>query len=244
MVESGRCRSQAAERQRRERSEYGEALESLSGKGRRKSVTSAFVEYADAMLRTLKVRASELASVGRSAARWQEKRCLARFIGRLCDRLFNRASMRPEKSQESTLSGESHEDFRKRLRQLLYMRQQTPTVLFFGDASYGPSMRGHNAIPKKGLLRELCHRGLTFLLDEYKTSKMCPCGHDELKTTSGRFRAHKSDGAVCPLLSQLGTTCDRDALASLNMVSCALCALGGRSRPEHLRRSVCRRCGA
>ena len=72
-------------------------------------------------------------------------------------------------------------------------------------------MRGHNAIPKKGLLRELCHRGLTFLLDEHKTSKVCPCGHDELKTTGYRFRAHKSDGAVYSLLTRLGArSCDRD----------------------------------
>ena len=95
----------------------------------------------------------------------------------------------------------------------------------------------------KNLLRELCHRGLTVLLDEYKTSKMCPCGHDELKTTGYRFRAHKGDGAACPLLTRLGArSCDRDALASLNMVSCALCALGGRTRPEHLCRSKCMPC--
>ena len=93
------------------------------------------------------------------------------------------------------------------------------------------------------ILRELCHRRLTFLLDEHKTSKMCPCGHDELKTTAGRLRAHKSDGAACPLLRRLGaTSCDRDALASLNMVSCALCALSGRKRPDHLCRSICRSC--
>ena len=43
-----------------------------------------------------------------------------------------------------------------------------------------------------------------------------------------RLRAHKSDGAVCPLLTRLDArSCDRDAFASLNMVSCALCALGG-----------------
>ena len=35
------------------------------------------------------------------------------------------------------------------------------------------------------------------------------------------LRAHKSDGATCSLLTRLGaTSCDRDALASLNMVSC------------------------
>ena len=52
MSASGRTRAQAAERRRRDGTEYGRALESLSGTGRRKSVTAAFVEYMDAMLRT------------------------------------------------------------------------------------------------------------------------------------------------------------------------------------------------
>ena len=248
MHDSGRARAQASERCRRDGTEYGRALESLSGTGRRKSATTTFVEYAGAMLRTLAVRAAELTSVARSAARWQQKRCLARFIGRLCDRLFDRTSTRPKKNQlpsqhQPSMTASEREELRRRLMEVRRQRREAPTVVFFGDASYGPSMRGHNAIPKKGLLRELCHRGLTFLLDEYKTSKMCPCGHDELKTTGYRFRAHKSDGAACPLLTRLGAkSCDRDALASLNMVSCALCALAGRTRPEHLCRQLCRRC--
>ena len=201
------------------------------------------------MLRSLAVRAAELTSVARSAARWQQKRCLARFIGRLCDRLFHRTSTRPKKNQPpqdrpSATTTSEREELRRRLIEVRRQRMETPTTVFFGDASYGPSMRGHNAIPKKSLLRELCHRGLTFLLDEYKTSKMCPCGHDELKTTGYRFRAHKSDGAACPLLTRLAAgSCDRDALASLNMASCALCALAGRTRPEHLCRSKCMPCG-
>ena len=119
------------------------------------------------------------------------------------------------------------------LRQRVRQRKEERTVVFFGDASFGPTMRGHNAIPKKGILRELCHQGVTVLLDEYRTSKMCPCGYDELKTTTGRLRAHKSDGATCSLLSRLNNSmCDRDALASLNMVQCAMCALGGEDRPR------------
>ena len=71
-----------------------------------------------------------------------------------------------------------------------------------------------------------------------RTEGPCPCGHDELKTTGDRPRAHKSDGAACPLLAQLGEkACDRDALASLNMVSCALCSLDGRGRPGYLCRT-------
>ena len=205
MRDSGRLRAQASERSRRDGTEYGRALESLSQVGRRKSVTTAFVEYAGEMLHTLSVRAAELTSVARSAARWQQKRCLARFIGRLCDRLFDRTSTRPAKNQppirsQTSVTASEREDLRRRLMEVRRQRRETPTVVFFGDATYGPSMRGHNAIPKKGLLRELCHRGLTFLLDEYKTSKMCPCGHDELKTTGSRLRAHKGDGATCPLL--------------------------------------------
>ena len=197
------------------------------------------------MFRTLKVRAAELTAVARSAVRWKQKRSLARFIGRLCDRLSDRSSTRLKKNQPPTFvdDGSAHDRLRQRLAEVRRQRREAPTVVFFGDASYGATMRGHNAIPKKGILRELCHRRLTFLLDEHKTSKMCPCGHDELKTTAGRLRAHKSDGAACPLLRRLGaTSCDRDALASLNMVSCALCALSGRKRPEHLCRSICQSC--
>ena len=102
-------------------------------------------------------------------------------------------------------------------------------MVFFGDGTFGPTMRGHNAIPKKGILKELCHRGLTILLDEYKTSKMCCCGQDELKTIHGRYRCHKTDGVACSLLQQLN--CDRDALASLNKhdALCSTCDKRSRS---------------
>ena len=237
MYSSGRLRNQETEKRRREGTQYGEALDSLVGVGRRKSVTKAFVEYSEAMFHTLATRAAELISVARSAARWQQKRCLTRFIGRLCDRLFDRTSTRPGKNIPS-LDESTREEYRARLMEMRRQQKETPTVVFFGDASYGPTMRGHNAIPKKGILRELCHRGLTVLLDEFRTSKMCPCGHDELKTMGDRLRAHKSDGAACSLLAQLGEkACDRDALASLNMVSCALCSLDGRGRPGHLCRT-------
>ena len=181
--------------------------------------------------------------IGRHAGSRLQQRAGA-LPRRLCDRLFDRGSTRLQKCQEQTTDPLRRKELLTQLAQLRRQREDFPSVVFFGDASYGPSMRGHNAIPKKGLLRELCHRGLTFLLDEYRTSKMCPCGHDELKTTSDRLRAHKRDGAVCSLLSRLGNTgCDRDALASLNMVSCALCALGGQKRPEHLCKPICQRCG-
>ena len=240
MQASGRRRNQEAERRRRDGTAYGTTLEELSKAGRRKSVTSQFVVYCDAMLNSLKVRAAELVCTARSVVRWQRKRKMASFIGRLCDRLFDRTSLRWKKNvPPAQLDAETVTALRAQLRQRVRQRKGERTVVFFGDASFGPTMRGHNAIPKKGILRELCHRGVTVLL-EYRTSKMCPCGHDELKTTTGRLRAHKSDGATCSLLSRLNNSmCDRDVLASLNMVQCAMCALGGEDRPGHLCRSSC-----
>ena len=55
MRDSGRTQAQAAEQLRRQGTEYGRALESISGAGRRKSATASFVEYTGAMLHTLKV---------------------------------------------------------------------------------------------------------------------------------------------------------------------------------------------
>ena len=97
----------------------------------------------------------------------------------------------PPIHHQPSVTASEREELRRRFMEVRRKRMEVPSVVFFGDASYGPCMRGHNAIPKKGLLRELCHRGLTFLRDEYKTSKMCPCEHDKLKTTGYRFRAHK-----------------------------------------------------
>ena len=63
-------------------------------------------------------------------------------------------------------------------------------------------MRGNAAVPKKDLLHELGVRGPTVLIDEYKTSKMCPCGHELCDGKSqhdhnhgtGRVRVHKTIG--------------------------------------------------
>ena len=237
MEGSGRNRAKQAEERRRKDTAYGSALEELTRRGRKKSVTSRFADYFAAMFDTLEVRANELLTTARSAMKWAQKRSLMRFIGRLCDKLLDRTSTRPGKNEPPNDS-ELQNQLRLKLRRIRQERVNVRTVVFFGDGTFGPTMRGHNAIPKKGILRELCHRGLTFLLDEYYTSSMCPCGQDKLKTTSGRLRAHKSDGSTCSLLSQLGDKCDRDALASFNMLSCALCALGGKGRPSHL----CRPC--
>ena len=43
----------------------------------------------------------------------------------------------------------------------------------FGDGSF-KSMRGNAPVPTKALVRALAKQGLTFVLDEYRTSTRCP----------------------------------------------------------------------
>ena len=57
---------------------------------------------------------------------------------------------------------------------------------------------------------------------EYKTSKVCPCGHAELRdlqtTTNGkRVRVHKTDGGVCNVLMQVDDR-DESDLRSLSLL--------------------------
>ena len=243
MERSGRQRNREAEVARREGTPYGDALKALNENGRRRSCSpETYADYCRAMLDSLDVRSAELVHVARSASRWKQKRQTMRFMSRLCDDMFHRKSTRLKRNttySDPPLDETERSELIERLRRRRRERYEMPSIVFFGDASYGPTMRGHNAIPKKAILKELCHKGLTILMDEYGTSKMCPCGHSELKTTSDRFRAHKSGGAGCSLLNRFDTKgCDRDALAAVNMTACSICALRGNARPQHL----CRPC--
>ena len=103
-------------------------------------------------------------------------------------------------------------------------------------------MRGNPSIPKKKLLKRLAVRTVTVLLDEYRTSKWCPCGADELVDSSvasnndgKRVRVHKTDGGVCSLLMRVN---DRDETAVVNMALGVQSSIRQRSWPEHL----CREC--
>ena len=139
-----------------------------------------------------------------------------------------------------------------------------PIVVFFGNGRFQAGGYGHAlgsasliiiglrpTVPKKALLKLLCTRGPTVLLDEYNTSKMCPCGKAELETKQvtsngdSRVRCHKAAGSgdnipcsVAPLLDASKIPMDRDILATLNMLQCAACGVRGLPRPAHL----CKEC--
>ena len=82
--------------------------------------------------------------------------------------------------------------------------------------------------------------GLTLLIGEYNTSKMCPCGIDELITPKGgangkRVRVHKTTGDVCSVLQMVD---DRDETTDVNFGLATLKSIQGLAWPLHL----CRPC--
>ena len=92
------------------------------------------------------------------------------------------------------------------------------------------------------LLKVMAATGLTFLLGEYNTSKMCPCGTDELITPKGgangkRVRVHKTSGDACSVLQLVD---DRDETADVNFGLAALNSVRGYAWPSHL----CSSCSA
>ena len=116
------------------------------------------------------------------------------------------------------------------------------TVAFFGDGTFKSTHRGKVAVPKKALLKVMAATGLTFLLGEYNTSKMCPCGTDELITPKGgangkRVRVHKTSGDACSVLQLVD---DRDETADVNFGLAALNSVRGYAWPSHL----CSSCSA
>ena len=188
-------------------------------------------------------RAEEMMDQQRILFRWKCTKTLESFLCRLADRLADRSSLRM-KRVIARCSGPLPEPERQTLLQKLRDRQRerkdARRTVFFGDGTFACTMRGNPSIPKKKLLKRLAVRTVTVLLDEYRTSKQCPCGFGELtdgpKTEVGRrVRVHKTDGVVCNLLAQVN---DRDEVATVNMLLAAQSVLRHTSWPMHL----CRPC--
>ena len=127
----------------------------------------------------------------------------------------------------------------------------TSNVVFFGNGSF-KAKRGSAPVPRKKLVRALAIRTTVFMLDEFRTSKMCPggCGSlmEDVEGEEGyRMRrcSNVSDAGVallpenCPLRARDNSpfVCNRDESATVNMTKCCHSSLCGRPRPPTLCRS-------
>ena len=241
MRNSGRNKSKSFDDERvRQNEEYRNALQNIKAE-RKSSDGESFQRFITVRLENLRAMRDELVSARRRNHDWKSSRKLCSYLSRVCDRLFDRESLnfRQQRKRKATtgfdpdspLHGLSVKNLKRRLTELRRARTEKgtrKTVVFFGDGTFQPGGFGYAPVPKKKLLKNLCTKGLTVLLDEHNTSKFCPYER-KLRTKpnfgqSTRATVHETDKtdpttcAVLMLYLQMAE-CDRD-ISGINMLMC------------------------
>ncbi|CAN0031019.1 unnamed protein product [Ectocarpus sp. 13 AM-2016] len=116
-------------------------------------------------------------------------------------------------------------------------------IVLFGNGSFR-AMKGHASAPRKKLVRAICSRVNAGMLDEFRTSKMCPggCGGEMTDVQGGQRVRQCTTVCVgvenpCPLFENgVAFRCDRDASATLNFCLAGNCGLVRKLWPTHLLR--------
>jgi hypothetical protein len=127
------------------------------------------------MFQHLNIMVEQLVTVHKSRVRWKQTRETVSWLSKVADKVFGK-----EKG---------------------HTKQETVRrVAFLGDGTF-KHKRGYAPVPKKKLAKVLATKGLTITLDEFYTSKQCPCGDSELEdhpdipsTEDLRIRRHKTSG--------------------------------------------------
>lgn len=253
---SGRAAFEAGEAAVRTKAPaYGRAVEALRGTIKKCALASGFEAYCRVAFEHFDALVGHLVSLDRSKIRWAQTRRTVSWLAHAADRVFDRTSLR-DRPQMTTVGGQAVGCARPlapapscdRLRQHLAVKAArradgSKRIALMGDGTFGPSKR-HAPVPKKNLVKQLATRGLTVLLDEYNTSKMCPCGASELvdradasASADCRPRCHKTvglDGPCCVERAMGPQQMDRDVLALVNFTWCFRRALSGLPRPINL----------
>jgi len=125
---------------------------------------------------------------------------------------------------------------------IAFGKTKKKNVVLFGNGSF-KSKKGHASCPRKDLVRSLASRCLVGMLDEFKTSKMCPGGcNSEMKddTEENRMRRCTIDLNETPCCLSSGNhnfVCDRDRSATINFCRIAYDSLLLKKWPVHLQRA-------
>ena len=205
---------------------YNSAIEKLRETRKKCASTSTFLEHCKVAFKHLNILSSKLVTIDKSKLKWVQTRRTISWLSRQTNKIFKIGK-----------ENRTKEDRKKKF------------VAFFGDGTF-KHQKKYAPVPKKLLAKQLATKGLTIVLDEFNTSKNCPCGSSELEDVpssqaaeGNRLRRHKTfgqDGICCVECSLGKENMDRDVLAVINFTLCAGAALGGEERPKHL----CRACSA
>ena len=241
---TGRTHSNQMESMRRSKNtSYASSLEDLRSHRKRTCQMQTLVGYIRTALKHLPVMAAELTHIGRRLRRWVANRRRLSAFSKWMDRLFDRETVRSRKQKLILQQVNPEVDTvdtraeRLRRRKILRSGQRRIRVPFFGDGSFSSCAKGSCPVSKKTMLKLMAARGPGAHIDEYKTSKMCPCGtstlRDDESCNHSRFRCHEtlSTASECPLGRPNGERFDRDEMATWCMLHIAQNALQGMAWP-------------
>ena len=266
LEETGRIHNQRSEESRREHNPlYATAIEAIRTLSKRTAVLEDLDAYISVHCAHLGTLIDEKFHIWRVKRLWKASRKRQSAFARWSDQLFDQRSIHSKAKdviENETGFNKNHfrdpeltARFRKIKADLKETRRTQPNrVVFFGDGSFSSCARGSPPIARKAFLKTAMCTGPVVWTQEYKTSKMCPCGHPsgtlkDWNLPSGlecRLRCHQttSTDSLCPLNDPESIPAstdlrkfDRDELATWNILQCSDRALCGLQWPDHLSRN-------
>ena len=208
--------SQKWEKRRRSGSRrYPNVLAALRLTRRKTACITTFLDYVMTYASDLKVLIRELTSRSRRVTRYlsskNSQRALAKLSWRLC---------RGDKENKDCHS-------------------TAKRIIFYGDGSFR-AKKGYPTVPTKGAVRSCCQSTLSFMLQEYGSSKYCPeCGC-EMKDVHGAYRIRRctNDPTATDPCHFSCHPIDRDESATVSLTLCASQALLSHKRPDQFCRKI------
>ena len=143
--------------------------------------------------------------------RWITKRKTNKTLDKIASRMLRSSSHRKNKAKEPP------------------PELSCKPIVFFGDGNW-KQCKGSPPVPRKPLIKRLAARTITVMMDEYRTSKMCPChgcnaqliNQNSLGTCRVRVctRLNSSgDGTSGCIVNRVGGI-DRDVAGGLSILVC------------------------
>ena len=158
----------------------------------------------------------------RRKMRWITKRKTNKTLDKIASRMLRSSSHRKNKAKEKP-----------------NVSNKPMPIVFFGDGNW-KQCKGSPPVPRKPLIKRLAARTITVMMDEYRTSKMCPCHgcNSELtnQNSPGNRRVRvctrrnsSGDGTSGCIVNRVGGI-DRDVAGGLSILVCGKDELLSRKR--------------
>lgn len=226
------------DKMKKKNKKYCEILDELSNEMKKTTNLENLIGYSSVLFKKFDIIQKEHNKKQRKILKFTSKRKIDSAVHSIANKMFKTTSYKKEDNYKN-LSDDEKIDIRKKRKLDIDSKSKTKRVAFFGNGSFTSGGSGYQSMPKKKIVKFLGITGLTFVLDEYNTSKKCPgCGSNMCNTNKkSRVRhctSEKSWGEpnMCILATEKGNyEDDRDESATISMTSCAYSAITEGKRP-------------